>query len=310
MINILKSTDKGLVKVGKFDKDVWIHVTNPPLFELERLAMELDIPSDFLMDSLDIDERARIEVERKFTLVLIRIPRFDKSNADVPFTTLPLGIIYTKDFILTICLEKTDAILDVSNSGVRDFIGENRGLFILHVVRKTALLYLKYLKEINKKTDTLERELHKSMRNEELIKLLNIEKSLVLFTTSLKSNEIMMERLQKMDILKGNPEYIDLLEDIIIDNRQAIEMANIYSNILSGMMDAFASLIQNNMNIVIKFLTAVTIILTVPTIIVGAYGMNVRLPFQNSQHAFFIIFCISLGLTILSTILFIKRRWF
>ncbi|MGQ9706998.1 MAG: magnesium transporter CorA family protein [bacterium] len=310
MITILKGTDKGLVKVEKFEKDVWINVTNPPLIELERLIQELDIPPDFLMDSLDIDERARIEVDGKFTLVLLRIPRFDKSNADVPFTTLPLGIIFTKDYVLTICLEKSDVILDISNSGAGSLTSEDRGRFILHIFRKTVLLYLKYLKEINKRTDTIERELHKSMRNEELIKLLNIEKSLVLFTTSLKSNEIMMERLQKMAILKSNQEYIDLLEDIIIDNRQAIEMANIYSNILSGMMDAFASVISNNMNIVIKFLTAVTILLMVPTLIVSAYGMNVKLPFQNSQHAFLIIFCISLGLTILSTVLFIKRRWF
>jgi len=148
------------------------------------------------------------------------------------------------------------------------------------------------------------------MKNEELIKLLNIEKSLVFFTTSLRSNELMMERLQKTEIIKMNPDDEDLMEDVITESKQAIEMSNVYSNILSGMMDAFASVISNNLNVVVKFLAAVTIILMIPTLIASLYGMNVKLPFQDSSHAFLITLSISFTLSAIGVLIFIKRKWF
>jgi magnesium transporter len=229
---------------------------------------------------------------------------------DIPYDTLPIGIIFVEDLVITVSSKDVDVLSDFVNGRVKNFSTESRSRFLLQIFLRTALLYLKHLKEINKKTNTIEDELAKAMKNEELIKLLNLEKSLVFFTTSLKSNELMMERLQKTEIVKLDPDDKELLEDVLIENKQAIEMSNVYSNILSGMMDAFASVISNNLNVVLKFLTAVTIILMIPTFIASLYGMNIRLPFQDHPYAFLITLGISFTLALISTFIFIKRKWF
>ena len=265
---------------------------------------------DFLTDSLDADERSRIETENDAILIVIRVPKVTENGSEVPYSTMPIGIIMKKDYVLTVCALDFTEILDLSNRRLKYFASENRIHFILNIFLKASLLYLKYLKEINKRTAEVEMELQRSMKNEALIKLLNIEKSLVFFTTSLRSNELMMERLVKIRSLDLNADDQDLLEDVIIDNRQAIEMANIYSNILSGMMDAFASVISNNLTIVMKFLTSVTIILMIPTLIASIYGMNVELPFQHSSHAFFITLGISSSLSAVGVLIFLKKKWF
>lgn len=242
--------------------------------------------------------------------MILRAARYDKDKLDVPFTTLPIGIAITKDIIITICSSDMGEILELYDGKVKNLSTENRNRFILHLLHRSAFFYLKYLKEINKKTNEVETELQKATKNEELIKLLNIEKSLVFFTTSLKSNELMMERLQKIRAFELTDDDKDFLEGLIIDNKQAIEMANVYSNILSGMMDAFASVISNNLNIVMKFLTSVTIILMIPTLIASIYGMNIGLPFQHSSHVFFITIGISFALSSIGVMIFLKNRWF
>ena len=271
MIEIFKKAEGELKRVKEFEKYRLVNVSNPTKGDLEKLVQELNIP----------------------------------------FTTLPVGIILTKDLIVTICL-KANIVWEnfIMNIKVIDFSSTNRNRLILHFFQRTAVLYLVYLKEVNKRTTAVEEMLHKAMKNEELIKLLNLEKSLVYFTTSLRSNELMMERLQRSDILQFKSEDNDFLEDTIIDNKQAIETANIYSNILSGMMDAFASIISNNLNIVMKFLTSVTIILMLPTLVASIYGMNVRLPFQDSPYAFIITICILFTLSVIGVLIFIKRNWF
>jgi magnesium transporter len=296
MIKIFKTTGNGFVSIDNIEKDCWVNVSNPGPDELIKISEDLAIPLDFLTDSLDVDERSRIETENNTTLIVLRVPKFDKNNLGVPFTTLPLGIVLTKDIII--------------KGKTKNLPTENRRRFILHLFHRTAFFYLKYLKEINKKSNEVETELHRSMKNEELIKLLDIEKSLVFFTTSLRSNELMMERLSKVRALELNEDDNDLLDDIIVDNKQAIEMANIYSNILSGMMDAFASVISNNLTIVMKFLTSVTIILMLPTLVASIYGMNVELPFQHTSHAFFITIGLSFCLSSVGVLIFLKNRWF
>ena len=278
---------------------------------MEKLSKEMLIPSDFLTDPLDIDERARIETEDGVLLIVLRIPKYDENNLAIPFTTTPAGIILTKnDTLVTIGSSDIIDALDLCNGKTKSTITGKRSSVVLQIFLKTALLYLKNLKEVYKQTGDIERELQKSLKNEELIKLLNIEKSLVFFTTSLKSNELMMERLLKTELLQLTPDDKDMLEDVLIDNRQAIEMANIYSNILSGMMDAFASIISNNLNVVMKILTSITIILMIPTLTASIYGMNIELPFQHSSHAFFIVTGISFTLSLLSVLVFIRNKWF
>lgn len=310
MIKIFKTTKNGLEEIREIEKNCWVNFSNPSNGELVELSEKLNIPLNFLTDPLDVDERARIEMEDKCVLIILRISHFDEKDVDIPYITLPLGIIFVEDLVITVCSKDIEVISYFANVKVKNFSTESRSRFLLQIFLRTALLYLKHLKEINKKTNAIEDELARAMKNEELIKLLNLEKSLVFFTTSLKSNELMMERLQKTEIVKLDPDDKELLEDVLIENKQAIEMSNVYSNILSGMMDAFASVISNNLNVVLKFLTAVTIILMIPTFIASLYGMNIRLPFQDHPYAFLITLGISFTLALISTFIFIKRKWF
>ena len=311
MLKILKWSENRFIPTDKIEKHCLINVISPEKSDLEKLSGELLIPIDFLTDPLDIDERARIETEDGVLLIVLRIPKYDESNSEIPFTTIPAGIILTKDdTIVIISSADITEILDLYKGKSKSIINGKRSSFVLQIFLRTALLYLKYLKEINRRTGEVEKELQRSLKNEELIKLLNIEKSLVFFTTSLKSNDLMMERLLKTELLKLTPADKDMLEDVLIDNRQAIEMSNIYSNILSGMMDAFASVISNNLNVVMKILTSITIILMIPTLTASIYGMNIELPFQHSSHSFFIVIGISFALSLLGVLIFFRNRWF
>lgn len=310
MISIYKSKHEGLEEEKKYERDTWINIVNPTKEELIKIEEELNIPVDFLTDPLDANERSRSEIEKNYILVVLRIPLYDEKDEATPFITLPIGIILTRNLIITICSQKNNVISDFINGRVKNFSTMKRDRFALQIFLRTSLLYLRYLKEISDKAADIQKELHKAMKNEELIKLLNLEKSLVYFTTSLKSNELMMERLQKTNVLRMGTEEEELIEDVIIENKQAIEMANIYSNILSGMMDAYASIISNNLNVVMKFLTAITIVLMIPTLVASLYGMNVNLPFQHSRYAFLLVIIISLFLSGMWIGVFVKRRWF
>jgi magnesium transporter len=310
MIKILRWSENRFVPSDKIERHCLINAISPEKDELEKLAQEILIPTDFLTDPLDIDERSRVETENGFLLIVLRLPKYNE-GADVPFTTFPAGIILTRDdTIVFISSENILDILNLSDNRLKGVADGKRSSVILHIFLKTALLYLRHLKEINRRTAEIEIELQKSLKNKELIKLLNIEKSLVFFITSLKSNELMMERLMKTELLKLTTDDRDRLEDVLIDNRQAIEMANIYSNILSGMMDAFASVISNNLNVVMKILTSITIILMIPTLAASIYGMNIELPFQHLPHAFYIITGISCCALLLCVLMFKKNKWF
>ena len=312
MIKILKTIDSNLREISKIEDGCWINITAPNSHELVYLSKDLEIPLDFLTYPLDIDERARIEEENGWKLIILKAPRFEKENEDVPYTSLPIGIILNpyRDIIITVCSVEINIISSFIKGKVKNFSTGNKTNLILQIFMKTILLYLEYLKDINRRTNRAEKELQKAMKNKELIKLLSIEKSLVYFTTSLKSNKLMMERLQMLKFLEFDRNDKDLLEDIIIENKQAIEMTDIYSNILSGMMDAFASIISNNLNVVMKILTSITIILMLPTLIASIYGMNIKLPLQDSPNAFIILTIFSLVLTAIGVIFFIKQEWF
>lgn len=310
MITILRWSENRFVQTDKVERHCLINVVNPEKDELDKLRDEMMIPSDFLTDPLDIDERSRVESENGFLLIVLRLPKYNE-NSPIPLTTFPAGIILTKDdTIVFISSSDIMEILNLSDIRLKGVTDGKRSSVVLHIFLKTAVLYLRYLKELNQQTGKIEQELHKSLKNKELIKLLNIEKSLVFFATSLKSNELMMERLMKTEQLKLTEEDKDRLEDVLVDNKQAIEMTNIYSNILSGMMDAFASVISNNLNVVMKILTSITIILMIPTLAASIYGMNIELPFQHLPHAFYIITGISFCALLLCILIFKKNKWF
>jgi len=310
MIRIYKTKDNSLTEIRRFEKNSWVNLINPTAEEIRLLKKKIRIPEEFLTDPLDINERARAEKEDGIVLIIVRIPKNMGKDYEEEYITIPLGIIITPDIIVTIC-NYSNAIIDsFTNNNVKNFSTHKKSRFVLQILNKTALLYLNHLRDIDAMTSIIEKELHQSMRNEELIKLLNIEKYLVYFTTSLKANEFMMEKLNTARIIQLYPDDKDILEDVIIDNKQAIEMANIHSNILSGMMDAFASVISNNLNIVMKFLTSITIILMIPTLVASIYGMNIPLPLQHSPYAFALLMLISLGLSVIGTIIFLKRKIF
>jgi magnesium transporter len=308
MLTIYKTTEHGLKEFDEASQGCWIHVVNPSPHEIARLKA-LGILPEFVTYPLDIDERSRVEREDGQMMVLLRVPFAQEPEADIPFITLPLGIILVNEWIVTICSRDNEIIGEFTRGRVRGLATAKRYRFILHLLLASAVKYLYYLRQINRTVDSLEDQLQLSMRNRELMDLLKYQKSLVYFTTALKSNEVMMERLQRMQLFRTFPDDEDLLEDALTETQQAIEMTNIASNILSSMMDAFASIISNNMNIVIKFLTAVTIVLTLPTLISSFYGMNVPLPLQRWPYAALIIFAVSVGVALLVARVFVKRDW-
>lgn len=290
-----------LEEIKEFKKGAWINLVNPSENEIKKLCESIRIEEDFIRYALDYEEKARIDQEEddNTTLFIVDVPIIEnKEDSDV-YSTMPLGMIVVRDdFFVTVSLRKNKIIETFEKARIKNFQTYKKTRFIFQILYQNASYYLAYLKQINKETEIAEYILKNSMKNKELLKLLNLEKSLVYFTTSLKSNEIVMEKTLRGKIIKLYDEDEEILEDAIIENRQAIEMAQIYSNILNGTMDAYASIISNNLNGVMKFLTSITIILAVPTMISSFWGMNVGLPLQNSPIGFAVMVLISVLLTL------------
>ena len=309
MLTIYKTTPEGLQTLGNTANGCWIKATDPNPEEIEQLK-SWGIEPELITYSLDQDEMARVERDEGYTLILLRIPHFQGETHDIPYSTIPMGIIIKDNLIATICRYESHIIHTLTNGKYRKFKTAKRYRFVLYVLLETATRYLSYLREINRAVDHVEDQLQKSTRNRELLQLLKYQKSLVYFTTALHSNEVMMERLQRMRMFNQYDEDEELLEDVITENQQAIQVTNINAEILSGMMDAFASIISNNLNVVMKALAAITIVINVPAIVAAFYGMNVTLPGEDHPLAFLTVFGISVLLSSMAVIIFYKRDWF
>jgi magnesium transporter len=309
MIKIFK-TFGGYLEIPKAEKGCWINVTRPDPQEIQRLKDEFLLPTDTINDILDADERPRVEFDDDWSLVILRIPVQNDSNG-VPFHTLPLGIFMTADFTLTLCVQNNEILPIEKPSPFREQYRQISDVinFILRLFLRSGNLYLRYLKQINQMTASIEQDLEKSIKNRELNKLLKMEKCLVYFITSIKANEIVLARLRNLKKIKTEINE-DLFEDAVIENKQALEMAQIYSDIQSGMMDAFASVISNNLNVVMKQLTLISIILMIPTLIASIFGMNVPNFMENSLWAMPLILICSLFLSFWGVILFRSKHWF
>ncbi len=291
-------------EIQEFKKGSWINLVNPTESEIKKVCENVKIQEDFIRDALDYEEKARIDREDDDNTILfvVDVPISEKIEDTDSYTTMPLGMIVVRDdFFLTVSLRKNKIIENFEKRKIKNFQTYKKTRFIFQILYLNSSYYLNYLKQINKETEIAEYILKNSMKNKELLKLLSLEKSLVYFTTSLKSNELVMEKTLRGKIIKLYEEDEEILEDAITENRQAIEMAQIYSNILNGTMDAYASIISNNLNGVMKFLTSVTIILAVPTMIASFWGMNVQLPFQNSPIGFIIMLIIAIFITLVVT---------
>jgi magnesium transporter len=287
----------------------WVNVECPTEAERSYLINELNIPEPYVNDIEDVDERPRIELEDGWFLILMRLP-YKNEDESLPFSTVPLGIIFKDDCFVTICFHKTEMLTDFIQYGNRKNITiTNHFDFVLKLLLSSSVWFLKYLKQINQRIKLAENQLEKSIKNEELQALLQIEKCLVYFTTSLKGNDILVHRVKNIKDYRDTFDT-ELVEDVEIELRQALETTNIYSDILSGMMDAYASVISNNLNIIMKQLTSISIILMIPTLIASLYGMNVPNMFQDNRMGFWIVILISSVFSISGVLLFKFKKWF
>ncbi len=316
MIEILKTTDDKLVELGinEAQSGSWFNLINPTYDEIQKVSIILNLDESFLRNSLDVDERSRIEIEDDSVLIITNIPVMeDEGNYD----TLPLGIIFTDRGFITVTSKKNKVISSFNKDTAGSFDTRNKTKFLLDILFRSTKFYLRYLNYIYKQSEEIEDELRKTMKNKALFQLFEMQKSLVYFTTALKDNYIMLQKIMRLtkstkqnSLLKFNEDDIDLLEDVIIENQQAHEMVEMHRNILENMMDTFASIISNNLNIVMKFLTSIAIIFAIPTMFSSFWGMNVAVPFGNNPYGFFIVGLISIAAAICAAVFFAKKGMF
>ncbi len=310
MITVYKKTALGLDQIDEVAPGTWIHLVDPTRAEVEQLLSVIDdIPEDFVIAALDEDERARTDREDGVLLIILRVPFFFGQDEDLPYGTVPFGIIMTNAYLVTVCKFHTGIAEDLLGYRIKGLSTAKHVRLILHILQVTAQKYLAYLRHIDAAIEAVEERLQRSLRNEEVLQLLRYQNCLVYFTTGLKSNQLVMQRLQKTQLFSRFEEDEELLEDVLIENSQALEMTQISENILGQDMDAFASIISNNLNVVMKFLASVTIIVSVPTLLASIYGMNVDLPFQNSPYAFAVIMGVGLLLAVVVLWVFWRRDW-
>ena len=309
MIFIYHTLDHKLVCPDHIEKDCWINLVNPTEAELRQVSQETGLDYDFLKYPLDDEEIPRVEMEEEQSMIIVHAPI--TMDDDVIYDTIPLGIITNDDYIVTVCLEDLDLLEEFLNTRVKGMATFKKTRLIFHMLNRKTMLFLKYLRDINRRTEEMEHQLSRSMRNKDLLYLMNLQKSLVYFSTSLRYNAKVMNRLLRGKTIKMYEEDEDLLEDVIIENSQAIEMVEIYSNITTSTMNAFSSLLSNNLSMTMKLLTAITIILALPTMISGFFGMNVPVPLTGfGSFGFYIILGICFTVCIISIIWLKKKDMF
>jgi magnesium transporter len=312
MIQYYKNINGVTTAIENPESGSWVNIL-PPLKQEEftGLAETLDVPIEFLQDSLDIDERPRFELADNVKLIVIKTPTENNSfnDSDAYYITIPICIILTHTQIVTVNSFENGAIKKFLNTFQKRH-PDKRNMMVLKIFEKISQTFTEYLKEINHRRNILEQKLYDSNRNEELLELMRIQKSLVYLVTALRSNEMLLMKLERTNFLGLTEDEKEFLNDLIIDMSQALEMANIYTNILSSTLDAFASIIANNQNLVLKRLAAITIILQFPVLVASIYGMNVPIPYQTTSHAFYIPIILALSVSLVMAWYFMKKKWF
>ncbi|MEP7257580.1 MAG: magnesium transporter CorA family protein [Flavitalea sp.] len=312
MIQYFKNINHQTVAITRPENGSWVNII-PPLKqeEFSELSTLLDIPLDFLTDSLDIDERSRFEEDDNVKLVVIKTPTENNSfsESDAYYITIPICIILTHNQIVT--------VNSFDNGAIKKFLEtfqnrhpDKKNMMALKIFEKITQAYMTFLKEINVRRNVLEQKLYASNRNEQLLQMMRIQKSLVYFVTALRSNEMLLLKIARTNFLGLNEEEKEILDDLVVDNSQALEMANIYTNILSSTLDAFASIIANNQNEVLKRLSVITIVLTFPVLVASIYGMNVPIPYAKSPFAFYIPVSLSLIISLIIGWYFLRKKIF
>jgi len=315
MFQVYKKVNKSVVEVDKeliadgYDfTDQWIHMSNPTDKEIEWVASATQIPEEYLKAALDSEERAHIEKEDDIVMSVTDIPiTEEEDDGKYTYSTLPFGCIFSSKTLVTVCLNETSIIYDmIAGRYVKDFNIHKRTRFFLQLQYIIAKKYLQYLRQIDRASQRVQSELEKAMKNEGLSEMLSLEKSLVYFSTSLRSNNAVLDKVPRL--VKFFEEDEDLWDDVLIETRQAIEMSNIYRDILSGTMDTYASIISNNLNVVMKTLTALTLLVDTPAMIASIWGMNTGVPFEGKQWGFWVVIGINIVISIIMLIILFKKK--
>ncbi len=299
MIQIFQTAGKRLVEQsnefsgGINIRNKWIHLENPTDREIELIERITGVSEDMLKAALDVEERARIETDEGDMLVLFDIPTIEDEDSYYSYSTMPLGAVITDNCVITVCLKENSIISNLINNRIKNLDTAKRENFLYQMLYNTHVKFLQYLRQIDRSWQRIQVELHRSTKNKELIQLLDLENSLVYFSASLRANSLIIERLMRSNSVKSE-EDAELLEDVGIENRQAVDMCNIYRDILSGTMDAYASIISNNVNSIMKLLTVITLIISIPTLFASLWGMNTGVPFEGQQYGFYVVTGISL----------------
>ncbi len=284
MINYWQQINGQFKKIKKSELDnktpTWVDARLVTRDETNSLQNEFNIEQDHILDILDSDELSRIEEGEGYILTIVRVPVYEP-GADTPYYTVPIGIIIKKNILITLCWTDSEVLRDFCSNRIRNIRLSDFPSFIVQIINRANLNFLRYLKEINRRSSGIQNEMRLEIENKEIIQMLSLEKSLVYFTTSLKSNQLLLEKMNNTKLIQFDEEDFDFVEGVKIDNRQAIEMADTYSNILFGVMDAYSSIISNNLNIVMKKLAIINVVMMVPTFITSFFGMNYPLPFEN-----------------------------
>lgn len=317
MLQIYKSLESGPLQeltLKTLEKGAWINIVDPTPYELKVVSNLTEVDPDFLRSALDDEERSHTDVEENSVMVLTNVPVFRGEDS---YDALPLAIIVTDEFIITVCLEETPVITEFNERTSRLFRTYKKTRFLFQILYKSATYFLRYLRQISKLSEEIEDQLRHDMKNSEILRLLELQKGLTYFNAAIRSNGAVLDKLLRMrsntsltPILKAYEEDEDLLEDVIIENKQAKEMVEMYSKILARLADTFSSIISNNQNLVMKFLAAMTIILAIPTVVSSFFGMNVPVPFADNAHGFLYVICIALSISIVSAYVLWHRDMF
>ncbi len=310
MKKIYLTVDDHLTEISTLEKACLVHLQNPTREEIDGLNARFALDPTYLQAALDEEESARLERDGDQMLLIVDIPYVEAEGNGYSYSTIPMGIVMCDDVIITVSTRETPIITDFTEERIRGFWTFKRTRFILQVLYRNASRFLAYLKQIDKASMMVQERLQKSMRNQELLQMMKLEKSLVFFSTSLKGNEVVLEKLLRTDLLRKYPDDADLLDDVIVENKQAIEMCLIYRDIVSGTMDAFASIISNNLNIVMKVLTSLTVIMAIPTLFASFWGMNTKVPWEGTISGFWIVIGLSLLASVIAYILLKKKQMF
>lgn len=296
MLRVFRTSDDGtLEKLKNIETNTWIDLVEPTEGEIKEVVEKTDIPANLLIKLLDSDEVARIEKEDDATLIVIDVPYVIDKKSKNKYSTLPLGIISYKNYLVTIAVKETEVVQDVMENRVKSVFTMKKSRFLIQILHRVATLYLKYLKEINLEIEAKEKNLVNATNNKYLLQLMNIQKSLVYFVTSLKSNDIILEKLEKGNLIEFYEEDMDVLEDAIIENRQGIETSLIYREIVASLQETYSGVISNNLNEIMKFLAGITIVFSIPTMIASFMGMNVPLGvLANNDYSFMFVMSVSI----------------